>query len=81
MCYGTDARIVLELARDDRELMERITPAHPHILAQVAFGYRHELLYTANAFLAHFGKGGLALDPGARARIETVIERQVATFS
>ena len=69
-CYGSDARAVLEPARRDPALAERVAPGHPVVRAQVGFGYRHEMLYTADAFLDHYGKGGLSGVPGARETVE-----------
>jgi glycerol-3-phosphate dehydrogenase len=75
MCYGSDARSVLALCKDDKTLKERIAPSHPHIQAQVVFGFRHEMLHTPEAFLSHFGKGGLGQADGARDRVATIMNR------
>lgn len=75
MCYGSDARHVVALAAEHPELAERIVPEHPHLLVQVLFGARHELLATPREFLEHYGKGGLARHPAAGARVAGVYDR------
>ncbi len=69
-CYGSDARAVLAPARERPALAERLAAGHPHVAAQVGFAYRHEMIATADAFLEHYGKGGLASAPGAREAVE-----------
>lgn len=69
-CYGSDARAVLALAKDKPELAQRIADGHPQVKAQVPFAFQHEMIDTADAFLDHYGKGGLTCAAGAREAVE-----------
>ena len=69
-CYGSDARAVLAPAKERPELAQRLAEGHPMIRAQVPFAYRHEMIDTADAFLDHYGKGGLTCATGAREAVE-----------
>jgi glycerol-3-phosphate dehydrogenase len=71
--YGSDARHVLTFAREDRELASPIAPGHPHVLAQVPFAHRHEMIATPEAFLERYGKGGLDRVPGVRDRVARLL--------
>jgi glycerol-3-phosphate dehydrogenase len=72
-CYGSDARELTSLAKERPDLATQLLPAHPLIKAQVVFAWRHDMIESPEAFLAHYGKGAFATAPGAREAVEAVL--------
>ncbi|SDG51406.1 glycerol-3-phosphate dehydrogenase [Dyadobacter soli] len=50
--YGSRAHLVASLAREDAQLQERLSPAHPYIRAEVVHAVRNEMVVTPRDFLA-----------------------------
>ena len=66
--YGSDAPLILELARADPTLGDRLDPALPTIGAEVVWAARHEMARTVEDALARRSRG-LFLDARAAIRM------------
>lgn len=75
--YGSNAGAVLQLAIEDPSLAERVTPDGPDIWAQLAYGIRHEWIYTTADFLIR--RTAIGLGPGMALSVAPEVARRLGT--